>query len=339
MKAIILQLADSAPVIYILARQDTAMRILVTKPILNEALEALKPLGAVDVAGGLSYDNLRAVVRDYDAIVSMLTDKFDAGMFEYAKGGPLRIVANYAVGHDNIDTVAAKAAGIWATNTPDALTEATAEMAWALVFAAARRLIEGDVLARSGEWKGWTPTQLVGSAISGGVVGIVGAGRIGQAFARMGAGFRVTVLYHNRKRDEKFERTGAAYRDLDSLLAESDIVSVHLPANAESRRLISKERIAKMKPSAILVSTGRGNVIDEAALAEALKARRIRAAGLDVYENEPSIHADLIGLPNVVLAPHLGSATTSSRVGMALRCADNIRDAIAGRRPKDALQA
>lgn len=312
------------------------MKTLLLAPIIESATKILRSRGLdVDVVERLDRAALCEAVKKYPAIISMLSYKFDADVFRAAEGGPLKIVANYAVGYDNIDLAAAAAAGIWVTNTPDVLTNATAEMAWALVFAAARRLIEGDALARSGTWKGWGPTQLVGREISGKTVGIVGAGRIGQAFARMGQGFGIKVLYFSRQHKEDFEN--ARRVDLDTLCAESDIISIHLPKTDETAGMISARRIALMKTSAILVNTGRGTVVDEAALADALEEGLIAAAGLDVYEREPVIHPKLLTLSNVVLAPHLGSATQESRNGMANRCADNIVSVFEGKRPPDAL--
>mgnify|MGYP001583031116 CR=1 FL=1 len=315
-------------------------KILVTRRLIPSALEALgREEWSVTVENGLDRAALLSAIREYDAIVAMLSDRFDAEVFQAAKGGPLKIVANYAVGYDNIDVAAASRAEIHATNTPDVLTDATAEMAWALVFAAARRIGEGERLVRAGKWTGWDPAQLVGSAISGKTVGILGAGRIGQAFGRMGLGFGVTLLYFARNRKLEFERDTKATRcDLDALLSRSDILSIHLPKNPGTSGILSAEKIRLMKSSAILVNTGRGAVIDESALAEALREKRIAAAGLDVYEKEPVIHPALFDLENVVLAPHLGSATTESRTAMAGRCALNIEAAFRGKTPPDALK-
>jgi glyoxylate reductase len=314
-------------------------RVLVTKPILDEGVAIFRTEGwEVEVLDGLDRAALLGAVGRYEAVVSMLSDRFDAEVFTAASGGPLKIVANYAVGYDNIDVVAAARAGIAVTNTPDVLTDATAEMSWALVFAAARRIVEGDALARSGRWSGWRPTQLVGTGISGKTVGIVGAGRIGRAFGRMGRGFGVKLVYWSRSRKPEFEtETDASFASLEDLLRRSDIVSIHLPGGPATRHLLSADRLALMKPSAVLVNTGRGAVIDEAALAAALKNGRIAAAGLDVYEQEPVIHPALFGLTNVVLAPHLGSATRESRTAMAARCARNIAAAFRGEPPPDAL--
>ncbi|MBL4889348.1 MAG: D-glycerate dehydrogenase [Candidatus Lindowbacteria bacterium] len=314
-------------------------KILITKPIVERGLAAIRECGDVTVADSISAEELAEAVTKYDAIVSMLTDKFTDEIFQKAKGGPLKIVANYAVGYDNIDVKAANAASIWATNTPEVLTEATAEMAWALLFAIARKIPVGDAMVRPGTWKGWNPTQLVGGGVSHKTVGIIGAGRIGQAFGRMGAGFGIKILYHNRNANPSFEgATGAQYVPLETLMAESDFVSVHLPASPETKHMISSEMIAKMKTTAYFISTGRGNVIDEPALTLALKENRIAGAALDVYEFEPAVNADLLKLDNVVLAPHLGSATVERRMAMAERCAQNIQAATKNDPPLDALK-
>lgn len=317
----------------------TSPRVLVTRRLIPAALDELHRRGwAITAADGLDRAALLRAVREYSAIVAMLSDRFDAEAFAAASGGPLSIVANYAVGYDNIDVAAAHAVGIHATNTPDVLTDATAEMAWALVFAAARRIGEGERLVRARAWTGWDPAQLVGAAITGATVGIVGAGRIGQAFGRMGRGFGVRLLYFSRAPKPDFEsETGATRCTLDDLLARSDVVSIHLPKNPETAGLLSAENLRLMKPTSILVNTGRGSVIDEAALVDALRGHRIAAAGLDVYEKEPVIHPGLFELDNVVLAPHLGSATVASRTAMAARCADNIEAALRGEQPRDVL--
>ncbi len=314
-------------------------RVLITRPLIAPALAAIRGAGLEPFIQPLrDRRELLAAAASVEAMITMLTDRLDAEFFAAAKGGPLKIVANYAVGHDNVDLAAARSAGVWATNTPDVLTEATAEMAWALAFAAARRVVEGDALVRGGMWKGWEPTQLVGMGISGATIGVIGAGRIGRAFARMGRGFGVTVLYYSRTAQPAFETESGARRvELNALMAASDIVSIHLPGGAGTKSLVGTEQLAAMKPGAILVNTGRGTVVDEAALVEGLMQGRPAAAGLDVYEKEPVVHPGLLRLPNVVLAPHLGSATVKSRTQMAARCAANIRAALEGRAPLDAL--
>lgn len=314
-------------------------RVLITKPLIAPAIAAVREAGFEPFVQPIrDRRELLAAAGAVEAMVTMLTDKLDAEFFAAAKGGPLRVVANYAVGYDNIDVAAAEAAGVRATNTPDVLTEATAEMAWALVFAAARRIVEGDALVRGGQWRGWEPTQLVGAGVTGATVGVVGAGRIGRAFAAMGRGFGIRVLYYARTAKPEFEaETGARRVELDELMSTSRIVSIHLPGGPKTKGLIGARELALLSPGAILVNTGRGTVVDEEALVEGLKRGHPAAAGLDVYEKEPVVHPGLFALPNVVLAPHLGSATVKSRTLMAARCCANIRAALAGDRPPDAL--
>lgn len=316
-----------------------AVRVLITKPLIAPAIAAVREAGLEPFVQPIrDRGELLAAAGAVEAMITMLTDRLDAEFFAAAQGGSLRIVANYAVGHDNIDLAAAEAAGVRATNTPDVLTEATAEMAWALVFAAARRIIEGDALVRGGAWRGWEPTQLVGAGIANATVGVIGAGRIGRAFAAMGRGFGIRVLYHARTPKPEFEaETGARRVDLEELMASSRIVSIHLPGGDSTRGLIGARELSRLPPGAILVNTGRGTVLDEEALVAGLKRGQPAAAGLDVYEKEPVVHPGLFALPNVVLAPHLGSATATSRTAMAARCAANIRAALAGERPRDAL--
>lgn len=237
----------------------------------------------------------------------------------------LRVIANYGVGHDNIDLAAAHARGIGVSNTPGALTMATAELTWALILAAARRLPEGDRLARSGDWTGWHPTQLLGAGLDGRVLGIVGAGRIGTEVARRAPAFGMGVTYHSRRRNRDLERhTGARRVRLDELLATADVVSLHVTLTARTTHLIDGAAIDAMKPGAILINTARGPVVDEEALIAALEEGRLRAAALDVYEHEPDIPERLRALPNAVLTPHLGSATDRARQGMWELAWDNL---------------
>jgi glyoxylate reductase len=229
----------------------------------------------------------------------------------------LRVIANYGVGHDNIDLAAARARGIAVSNTPGALTMATAELTWALILAAARRLPEGERLVRSGKWAGWHPTQLLGMGLDGRVLGIVGAGRIGTEVGRRAPAFDMGLVYWSRGRNRTLERGAGARRvSLDELLAAADVVSLHVALTPETTHLIDDAAFASMKPGAILVNTARGPVVDEAALIDALSAGRLRCAALDVYEDEPEVPERLRALPNVVLLPHLGSATERARRGM-----------------------
>jgi glyoxylate reductase len=270
---------------------------------------------------------------DVDAIVPLVSQR--VGEAELAGLPSLRVVANYGVGYDNIDLSAAARRGIVVTNTPDVLTEATADLALALLLAAARRLREGLDLARSGQWAGWHPTQLLGMGLQGRVLGILGAGRIGVATARRAAAFGLEIVYWSRSVSQAMESEAGGRRvsDLEDLLAAADVVSVHLPLTAETRGLLDAERFSLMKPGAILVNTARGAVVDQNALSRALASGRLGAAGLDVFEDEPAIPAQLRNLPNCIVLPHLGSATHGARQAMWELSAANARAVLAGEAP------
>ncbi|CAN5292977.1 glyoxylate reductase [soil metagenome] len=271
------------------------------------------------------------------ALLTTVTEKIDAGILG-AAGRRLRIVANMAVGYDNIDVEAATQRGITVTNTPGVLDETTADTAFMLLLAAARRLGEAERLLRAGEWHAWGPKQLVGPDVWGKTLGIVGMGRIGEAVARRARGFGMKVIYSSRtEKPEADEELGAERRELDDLLRESDFVSVHTPLSEETRHLIGSRELSLMGESAVLVNTSRGPVVDEAALAEALAEGRIFAAGLDVYEEEPKVHPNLLELENVVLAPHIGSASIETRDRMAAMAAENIVVALSGGGPLNAI--
>jgi glyoxylate reductase len=247
----------------------------------------------------------------------------------------LRVVANVGVGYDNIDVAACTRRGIRATNTPDVLTDATADFAFALLMAVARRVVEADRYVREGRWQRWQWGLLWGADVHGKTLGIWGFGRIGQAMARRGRGFDMRVLYHSRHRaPEGLEREiGAQYVDRERLLRESDFLSLHVPLTTEARGMLRAPELALMKPSAFLINTARGKVVEEEALVKALKGGKIAGAGLDVFEGEPRVHAELLALPNVVLAPHIGSATGETRLKMALLAAENLLAALDGKRP------
>jgi glyoxylate reductase len=252
-----------------------------------------------------------------------------------AAGEDLRVVANMAVGYDNVDVEAAAERGVVVTNTPGVLDETTADVAFMLLLAAARRLGEGERLLRAGRWEWWGPKQLMGRDVWGKRLGIVGFGRIGQAVARRAKGFGMEILYHNRSRKVGAEEElGARYLDLDELLESADFVSVHTPLSDETHHLIGAAELGTMNPEAIFVNTSRGPVVDEAALADALAEGRIFAAGLDVYEEEPEVHPKLLELENVVLAPHIGSASVETRDRMAALAAENIVAVLSGEEPK-----
>jgi glyoxylate reductase len=271
-------------------------------------------------AAELSRDQILRELGDADALLPLLSVRVDAALL--AAAPRLSIVANYAVGYDNLDVAACSARRIAATNTPEVLTDATADLAMALILAAGRRFVEGDRLARSGDWHGWEPDQLHGLDLAGATLGIIGLGRIGRAVA---------------KRAEAFGMKIVSSRNLDEMLPICDVVSIHCPLKPETHHLIGARELALMKPTAVLVNTARGPIVDENALAQALRDGRPGFAGLDVFENEPRIHPDLVGNPRVVLLPHLGSATRGTRAKMAEIAAENIRDCLAGRRPRHLL--
>jgi len=263
-----------------------------------------------------------------DALVCLLLDRIDAAVL--ARAPNLRLVANCAVGIDNIDVAAATAAGVCVTNTPDVLSEATAELAFALVMAAARRLGEGERLVRSGAWSGWALDQLIGVGLTGKTLGIVGFGRIGQAMARRALGFGMRVIYAD---PHEVSAAPARRVALDTVFATADAVSLHCPLTPETRHVVDDRRLALMKPTAILVNTARGGCVEEAALIRALRAGRLFGAALDVYAREPVIDPGLLDCPRLILAPHIGSATTEARTAMAQLCADAVISVLRGHRP------
>ncbi|MHA1653816.1 MAG: 2-hydroxyacid dehydrogenase [Candidatus Thorarchaeota archaeon] len=275
--------------------------------------------------------------RECTGLVTLLSDPIDAEVLDALPR--LKIVAQYAVGYDNIDVEHATKRGIMVTNTPGVLTETTADLAWGLLMAASRRIVEADRYVRRGKWRvAWGPEMLLGVDVYGATLGIVGMGRIGYAMAKRATGFGMTILYTSRSMTDitmKAERElGAKRVDLDTLLRSSDFVSIHVPLTKETRHLIDRDKLAVMKPTAILINTARGPVIDEEALAEALANGRIRAAGLDVFEKEPlAADSPLLDLDNVVLTPHIGSASIETRSRMAEICARNLVAGLQGQRP------
>lgn len=267
-----------------------------------------------------------------DAILTQLSDVIDEEVLDSLQG--IKVIANYAVGFNNIDIDAATKRNIQITNTPDVLTDTTAEMAWALLFSVARRVVEGDKYVRNNKWKMFSANLLLGQDINGKTLGIIGAGRIGKAFAKKSIGFDMKILYYNRNRDEDFERElNAQWVDRDTLLKESDFISLHVPLTKETHHIIGEREINLMKKTAILINTARGPVIDEKALTKALKKKRIWGAGLDVFENEPSIEKELLELDNVVLTPHIGSGSRETREKMATLAAKNIIAVLKGEKP------
>jgi glyoxylate reductase len=282
-----------------------------------------------------SHDDLIKAVKKADVLVTTITDTIDADVIRSA-GPKLKLIANFGVGVDHIDLIAAKKKGIMVTNTPSVLTEDTADMAMALMLAVPRRLHEGERLARSGKWKGWAPTQMLGTRISGKKLGILGMGRIGRAVARRAKGFGLAVHYHNRKRlhpSIELELNATYHATLDAMLPEIDILSIHCPYTRDTHHLMDAKRLKRMKPTSYLINTARGAIIDERALIKALEKEQLAGAGLDVYENEPLIAPELIALENVVLVPHMCSATHEARTEMGEKVLINITCFFDGHRP------
>lgn len=285
----------------------------------------------------LSREQLVEAVNTADVLVPTVTDKIDAALIA-AAGDQLRLIASFGTGVDHIDLAAAKARGITVTNTPGVLTEDTADVALALMLAVPRRIAEGDKLARSGSWQGWSPTGMLGHRINGKRLGIIGMGRIGEAVARRARGFGLSIHYHNRKAvhpEIESELEATYWESLDQMLSRVDIVSVNCPHTPATHLLLSRERLSLLQPSAYLVNTSRGEVVDEEALADLLDKRHIAGAGLDVYADEPNIAPALRQLPNVVLLPHIGSATIEGRLEMGEKVIINIQTFWDGHAPRD----
>ena len=307
-------------------------RVLVTRrlpggldPLVEAGHELIQPEG--DRA--FTHDEIVEQASGVDAIVCLLTDRIDGAVLK--AGSPrLKVVATVAVGYDNIDVDAAAARGIAVCNTPRVLDDTTADLAFLLILAAARRIWEAESDLRAGKWPGWDIDQYLGRDVHGAVLGVVGFGRVGQAVARRATGFGMEVLHHTRRETGIIGWRG----DLDRLLAESDIVTLHVPLTDETRHLIDPRRLALMKRDAVLVNTSRGPVVDEEALAVALEESAIFAAGLDVYEREPEVHPRLLGAPRTVLLPHIGSASLATRTRMAGVAAENAVAVLAGERPE-----
>ena len=313
----------------------TRPKILITRPWPQAAEDDLRQRYDVTVntAGPLDRSALIQAMHDYDALCATVTDKLDAEVFA-TPDARVKMIGNFGVGFEHIDVAAAKAAGIRVSNTPDVLTDATADIALLLMLMTSRRAGEGERQLRAGGWKGWGTTHLMGQSLQGKTLGLIGFGRIGQATAhRAHAALGMKIAYHNRRRvDAEIEGPlGATYVDsADELIKTADVLSLHCPGGAETRHLINAERLKTMKPTAILINTARGSVVHEGDLAQALRDGVIAAAGLDVYEAEPTVHPDLLGLENAVLLPHLGSATVETRVKMGLRVCANIDRFFAG---------
>ena len=312
-----------------------AEKVLVTREIPEAGLRLLEDFDVtVLFERPPERGELLEAVRGANGILPTVTEKMDAEVMDTAGEG-LKVIANMAVGYDNVNVEAARERDIVVTNTPEVLTETTADTTFMLLLAAARRLGEAERLLRSGKWDAWGPMQLLGPDVWGKKLGLVGLGRIGQAVARRSSGFQMEVLYYDQYRNEGVEEElGARYLELDDLLRESDFVSIHTPLTPETRHLISERELDLMQPTSVLVNASRGPVVDEAALADALAERRIFAAGLDVYEEEPKVHPKLLELENVVLAPHIGSASIETRDSMAALAAENLVAVLRGEQPK-----
>ena len=309
--------------------------------------------------GPLERSALLAGVRDAHGLVSLITDRIDREVIEACQH--VRIIANVGVGYNNIDVAAAGQRGIVVSNTPDVLTDATADLTWGLILAVTRRIVEADAFTRAGRFTGWDFELLLGSGLTGKTLGIIGYGRIGRAAARRATGFGMNVLYCGRDeiafRDDppravvippqtvtspltasaRLDGLSARRVSFHKLLEQADVVSLHIPLAAVSRHLINRAALGHMKPTAYLINTSRGEIVDEAALVEALESNVIAGAGLDVYEHEPAVSPQLLQMPNVVLVPHIGSATTETRTAMAMLAVENVLDLFSGRTPRNAI--
>ena len=322
--------------------EDTMSKIFITRQIPEKGINMLKEKGwdvSIGPEGKISPEELLKGVKGVDAILSVLTEKINGQVME-AAGKQLKVVANYAVGYNNIDVAEAKKREIMVTNTPGVLTDAVAEHTVALLFAIAERIVEADRYTRAGKFKVWGPKLLLGADIKGRTLGIVGLGRIGSAVAqRMQDGFEVKIIYYDVRRNEELEKKyNIEYRELDDLLKEADFVSLHTALTKETKHLINAERLKMMKPTAYLINTSRGPIVDEKALVEILKNKTIAGAALDVYENEPELTSGLTELENVVLTPHIASATKETRDKMAEMAAQNIMAALEGQTPPNLVK-
>ncbi len=312
--------------------------IYVTRKLPGDALDRLRAQHNVQVNPAdrnITKAELLQAVSGQDALISMLSDPVDAEVIQ--AGTRLKIIANYAVGFNNIDIATASQREIPVCNTPDVLTNASADFAWTLLMSTARRIIEGDTMTRTGKFTGWAPELLLGVEVYGKTLGIIGAGRIGQAVAKRALGFDMRTLYHNRTRlpHSVEKELNMEYVDLGTILKESDYVSLHCPLTPETRHLIGRPELEMMKPTAILINTARGPVVDETVLVEALREKLIYGAGLDVFEDEPALKPGLAELSNVVLAPHIASAAVETRVKMVDMVVNDVLAVLEGRRPRN----
>jgi glyoxylate reductase len=316
------------------------MKVLVTGRLPEQVMAVIKEEHDVEAHGEdrpMERQRLLDLVGDKEGLLCMITDRIDREVVERAP--KLKMIANLAVGYDNIDVAAATVRGIPVSNTPNVLTDATADITFALILATARRVVEGDRRTRAGEFRFWAPLHFLGREVSGKILGIIGFGRIGRAVARRAKGFEMRILYHSRRRLEILEEKelGVSYSDFNGLLEKSDFVTLHVPLTDRTHHLIGLHELEAMKPSSYLINTSRGPVVDEQALLEVLRAGKIEGAGLDVYENEPNLIPGLTELKNVVLLPHMGSGTIETRTRMGLKAAENLLAGLKGKRPPDCL--
>lgn len=312
------------------------MKVFITREISEKAIDLLKKekfkVNVYKKDRAIPREELFKKVKNTDAIISLLTEKFDKELIDQISN--CKIIANVAVGYDNIDTAYAKEKNIIVTNTPDVLTDSTADLTVALILACARRIPEGEMMVRKGKFKGWKPKLLLGVELKDKVVGILGAGRIGTETAIRLKGFKTKIIYFDKSINDRLEKeTGAEKVSVEELLSKADIISIHLPSVKDTFHFLNKERLKLLKKSAILVNTSRGEIIDEKELIKILKKKKIFSAGFDVYENEPKINPALLKLHNVVLLPHIGSATEEARTGMAMLAAKNVIEVLNGRDP------
>lgn len=313
-------------------------KIFVTRQIPGKAFDKLKDAGEVTVnpyARPVTLEELIMGIKDADALLCLLNDHIDARVMDAAP--KLKVVSNYAVGFDNIDVASATERGIVIANTPsDEVSESVAEFTWSLLLALSRRVVEGDEYGRRGAYRGWEPDIFLGHNVYGKTLGVIGLGRIGTMVARRAKGFNMNVLYNKRERDEKAERElGIEFAEMDTLLDTSDMVSLHVPLTPETRHLIGADQLSKMKPEAYLINTARGGIVDEHALVAALKRGTIAGAGLDVHENEPEMNPELILMENVILTPHIASATVEVREKMTEQAVDAIVKVLSGQKPEN----
>ncbi|HOE14380.1 MAG TPA: D-glycerate dehydrogenase [Candidatus Saccharicenans sp.] len=316
-------------------------KVLLTHPLLKEAMNYLAEYTDLELATSqdfLPHSELVQKIKDKEGLLCFLSDTIDREVLDNAPA--LRAISNCAVGINNIDLKLARSRGLMVTNTPNILTEPTADLTMALILATTRRIVEADEFCRQGRFQGWRIDLFLGQGLQGKTLGIIGFGQIGQAVARRAQAFGLKIIYYNRHRlsPDREAALKAEYRQLDALLSEADIVSIHASLNPDSDHLINRDKLALMKKSAVLINVARGAIVEEKALIEALKTGQLWAAGLDVYEHEPQIEPDLLSLQNVVLLPHIGSATYETRLQMSLMAVNNLLEALAGKTPANLVK-